>query len=151
MYLRLLDEDIIIEEVPTSKLDQRKISFVYEEFMEYVLAEEVFQRMIRQDRQQVDIVFGQLNEAVPTFVNALGVGEYLVAFCLDERMYKFAFELVTRMGESGSVWDNITLNIFKKYDQSIEMIIECEWPDIEMKPKRIEALWNRSGGRHARY
>ena len=88
VYLTLLGEDIIIEETPTDRPDQRRISFVYEEFMEYVLAQGALPRAVRPGRGRADSVFAQLDGAVSAFVNALGVGEYLVAFCLDERLFK---------------------------------------------------------------
>ena len=46
VYLTLLGEDIILEESPAGRADQRRVSFVYEEFMEYVLALGVLLRML---------------------------------------------------------------------------------------------------------
>jgi hypothetical protein len=146
VYLTLLSEDIIIEETPTDRSDQRRICFVYEEFMEYVLARELFQRAVRPGRDRVESVFAQLDGAMSSFVNALGVGEYLVAFCLDERLYRSAFEIVVRMGEVKSAWREIIANIFKKYDQSIEMILESDFKDVDVAARRVEALLMSLGG-----
>lgn len=42
LYVQILDEDIIIEQIPSNSLSKLQIEFVYDEFMEYVIAKALF-------------------------------------------------------------------------------------------------------------
>ena len=80
LYLGLLDEDIVIEERPTKSLALRKISFVYEEFMEYVLARHLL-ASISEEYSVVDC-FNYLDAAIETWINSRGVGEYIAVMLI---------------------------------------------------------------------
>ena len=68
------------------------------------------------------------------------MGEYLVAFCLDERLHKSAIEVVVRMGEAGGPWREIVANVFRKYDQALEMILDSDFREVEVAARRVEGL-----------
>jgi len=123
VYLRLLDEDIIIEETPTSDVGVRKVIFVYEEFMEYSAAR--YLQNIQKDWavEDLDKYFPELNKKVDDFVNVLGMAEYLCAFNLDNDQVDLAFSLVVNMARSGGKWITIITNIFSKYDLASTMML----------------------------
>jgi hypothetical protein len=82
LYLRLLDEDIIIEEQPTSDIDLRRVTFVYEEFMEYLVARSILIQPDRFGAKTLLEVFAMLHEASSSWVNARGVAEYIALMTL---------------------------------------------------------------------
>lgn len=138
-YLRLLDEDIIIEELPTDQVETRRIVFVYEEFMEYVMARQLFYVHIAPGTASIDEVFGWLSSSVDDLVNTLGVGEYVCAFCFDEGQLKAALRLLVLMANDRHNWREIVRNVFQKYDQAIDMLLEAEG-GIRERAKDMEAI-----------
>ncbi len=107
MYLRFLDEDIILEEDPIEQGDARRVSFVYEEFMEYVLALSSIARYHRRESKDIYGIFGELRKIVVDWVNARGVVEYLVIMLLGgetHRDVKDGFRLLKEMMLSGRPW-----------------------------------------------
>lgn len=128
-YLRLLDEDVIIEEMPTSNIRVRRVIFVYEEFMEYAIARQIF--FEHSSFKEYDL--GKLKKTLNAkwkkgFVNVLGITEYLCAFCLDAKIYQTAFSFVSSLANNSldfgeEHWNTVLANVFKKYDQAFDMIL----------------------------
>jgi hypothetical protein len=84
LYLRLLDEDIILAEEPGHNSDTWRISFVYEEFMEYVLARSILRDPDRIKLSNVEDIFNLLDKAQEKWINARGVGEYIALMLIEE-------------------------------------------------------------------
>lgn len=122
-YLELLDEDIIIEENPTSSADVRKVVFVYEEFMEYAAARYLQDKHKHFTKKDVDDHFELMNNKMSEFVNILGIMEYLCAFYLEKNKLELAFHIVINMARTGGQWLPIITNIFSKYDSAPSMLV----------------------------
>lgn len=108
LYLRLLDEDIIIEEQPSAELGTRRVSFVYEEFMEYVLALSIVKFPKRFGVSDVNGLFKKLNTSLEGWVNARGVGEYVALMLLGEVQgynRNDAITFLRLMAGSGGTWN----------------------------------------------
>ena len=144
-YLALLDEDIIIEENPTSSIEIRKVVFVYEEFMEYVAARFLYKNHKLNSLNEIDKFFKTLDGKVKSFVNILGITEYLCAFLFDnkdletnselkekefEKKLRSAFRLIVNMARSGKSWLPIISNVFLKYDAAASMIVKISNDDM---------------------
>jgi hypothetical protein len=123
LYLSLVDEDVIIEEHPTRRLKVRRVVFVYEEFMEYVAARELYSILKHEAPTGLLDLFNMLKKKAGEFVNSLGIAEYVVACLLDDGLHKSAFALLSMMAQEGGPWDAIVANVFTKYDQAIEMVL----------------------------
>jgi len=128
-YLRLLDEDVIIEEMPTSDIQIRRVIFVYEEFMEYAIARQIFFEHSSFKECDLDNLVENLNDKMKKgFVNVLGVTEYLCAFCLDAQLVQTAFSFVSLLANNAlkskeEYWNTTVANVFRKYDQAFNMIL----------------------------
>lgn len=83
LYLRFLDEDIIIEEQPTDSVAARTVTFVYEEFMEYLVARALIEDSAPLAAGDIQGLFGMLSEKAKAWPNAIGVGEYVALMLLD--------------------------------------------------------------------
>jgi NAD-dependent SIR2 family protein deacetylase len=128
-YLRLLYEDVIIEEMPTGNVRTRRIIFVYEEFMEYAIARQIFFAHSSFRAYDLRNLAKALTDKMKKgFVNVLGVAEYLCAFCLDAQMFQTAFSLVSLLASNAlkfeeEHWSTAVANVFTKYDQALDMIL----------------------------
>lgn len=83
LYVHLLGEDIIIDEQPGQLRDRRQMTFVYEEFLEYLLA-----RALMASPQEFGInhpseSFELLDTLKTEWANARGVGEYVCLMLLQ--------------------------------------------------------------------
>lgn len=107
LYLHLLDEDIIIEEQPTDELEVRRVGFVYEEFMEYLLASSILKFKGRFGVSNVQDIFKMLNVSLDKWVNARGVGEYTALMLLGME-YDYprsdAIAFLKMMVRGGDTW-----------------------------------------------
>lgn len=74
LYLRILDEAIVIEERPTESVEIRNVGFAYEAFMEYVLADALLERVRAQG--EIEPVASSLMDSVDTWPNAKGVVDF---------------------------------------------------------------------------
>jgi hypothetical protein len=83
IYVRLLDEDIILEEHPGEAIDERKVSFVYEEFMEFLLARSLVGRSGHKERYTSAQLFQLLDDSSQQWVNARGVAAYVGLMLLN--------------------------------------------------------------------
>ena len=120
LYLRLLDEDIIIEEQPTESIEKRRIGFVYEEFMEYLLARTLIAMPERFGLCTVSDIFQKLYEAVNVWVNARGVGEYVGIMSLEGDFgysREDAINFITLLARGDSVWPTAFWSVIGKLSE----------------------------------
>ncbi len=106
LYLRVLDEDIIFEEQPTGDVTVRRVFFVYEEFMEYILARSRLEE-VRSKNRNCSELFKELRGKFDSWVNARGVMEYIVLMLAgdDEWLIReSALELLREMVCAGGIW-----------------------------------------------
>lgn len=122
LYLGLLDEDIVIEELPTEDTGTRRVVFVYEEFMEYAIARYFDIEQNKYTKKEIDEFFSLLQNKVASFVNVLGITEYLCAFHLEHNRIELAFPLLVNMARTGGKWTKILANVFIKYEKAASMI-----------------------------
>jgi len=119
LYLRLLDEDVIIEETPTESLSIRRISFVYEEFMEYVMARYMLQRTGEIGTLSIQNLFIELDTILKSWINARGIGEYVASILLtseNESLHEKGIALLTLMAKGNTVWKSAYWSIIGKVD-----------------------------------
>lgn len=106
-FVHLLDEDIIIEEQPSDTPESRLVSFVYEEFMEYLIARALLSPETPYGVQDIEELFGRLNTMSERLVNARGVGEYVAQMLLSEdfgHSQNDGLLFLKLMARGGSVW-----------------------------------------------
>jgi hypothetical protein len=76
-YVQILDEDIIIEQIPSRSLHQLNVEFVYDEFMEYVIATSMYYSSYAVDNQPtLKSIFALVDELLAQetqFVSVSGV------------------------------------------------------------------------------
>jgi hypothetical protein len=119
LYVKLLDEDIIIEERPGDTTDERRVSFVYEEFMEFLLA----RSMLTGDRDARPIaleVFAALDQQLAKWVNARGVGEYVALMLMAgdvDRSRGEALVFLREMATASDVWRRAFWSVIGKCDE----------------------------------
>lgn len=123
-YIRLLDEDIIIDELPTNALSVRRVVFVYEEFMEYAIAKALFNELPEpRSKESLLALVESLIAKSDKLVNVLGVAEYVCAFCLDSGLSEHFVTLLLRIAREGGAWCDILANIFAKYDAALDAFV----------------------------
>lgn len=83
LYLHLLDEDIVIEEQPADTVDEKKVTFVYEEFMEFMLAKSIIAHHSELGVPDLADIFAALKSLRSGWVNARGIGEYVAQMCVS--------------------------------------------------------------------
>lgn len=107
IYVRFLDEDIIIEEEPAQSLSNRRVNFVYEEFMEYLLARSLLAKHSVASVEQINDLIEQLMTSVGEWINARGVTEYVVVMLSEacEVAHRASVQpALQRMVDVGGVW-----------------------------------------------
>jgi hypothetical protein len=141
LYLRLLDEDIIIEEQPADNIDYRRVHFVYEEFMEYIIAKSFLHKKRRNLYSAIGDIFNELNSALDNWVNARGVVEYLIIMLLgsnnlEER--EQGFELLTMLVKTEGIWIEAFWSSLGKLPLSAlqPRLFDFLYPAIQVTPTR---------------
>jgi hypothetical protein len=80
-YVQILDEDILLEQRPSGQQMDIMVSFVYDEFMEYVIAKaiwsEMCQRVDNPNFEEVKDVVSTLLKQEEKFISVLGIAVYL--------------------------------------------------------------------------
>ena len=114
IYGRIRDEFIILEEKERSKDKHRimQVAFVYEEFMEYVMARSLIRDWDQEGLDELGIfeVVESLTEKYYEFTQILGVVLYL-ALILEEERGLALWPLLLKQGEH---WQEIVLKAFRK-------------------------------------
>jgi hypothetical protein len=104
LYLQLLDEDIIIEERPADRSGIRKVSFVHEQFMEYMLAMSIASRPDLFGLTRLDDAAQLLTGRYQNWVNARGVAEFLGIILLESSEQSEAWSYLDRLCRTGATW-----------------------------------------------
>jgi hypothetical protein len=79
-YVQILDEDILIEERPLGDLNETVVSFVYDEFMEYIIARALWSDHVKGRADVVGSVVAKSEELLSVrseFISVVGVILYL--------------------------------------------------------------------------
>ncbi len=125
IYIRLLDEDIVIEEGSSPKL-QPWITFVYDEFMEYAIAKEITNSL--DDNSPENVIEKTINELVEKyeeFENIEGVIGYMCIMFVAERRKPIWDFLINR----GKPW---TIVVSKAINQlSANEITQTEFEALQ--------------------
>lgn len=119
VYLALLDEDIILEERPATAPNIRYVSFVYEAFMEYLVAKAIltYPEIYRLDSEQA--IVSRLEEVSERWINAQGVAEFLGVMLFagetgKEQLRPVAF--ATALARGSALWRPVFWSIIGKLD-----------------------------------
>ena len=118
IYFHLLNEDIIIEERPEGGIEDPTMSFVYEAFMEYIIARSIVGGAFVESLERHSSMFSFFSEFVEKFPNCRGVVEYIGLFlcgssCQSERSDGERF--LCELAESGDVeWASAFWSIVEK-------------------------------------
>jgi hypothetical protein len=121
LYLHLLDEDIIIEEQPGNDVHTRRVSFVYEEFMEYLLAKSIILQPKQFNITSVEDIFLMLDATLREWVNARGVGEYTALMLMDSSHSStndVAIRFLGMMARRGETWCDAFWSVIGKCPES---------------------------------
>jgi len=106
IYLRFLDEDVIIEEEPTADIDLRRVHFVYEEFMEYVLSK-YFMSIYRKNNNILQITNKLISDSL-TWIHSYGVVLYIALTLYnsqDNHERKDGFHLIRSLVSREAPWN----------------------------------------------
>ena len=90
VYTRLLDESIILEQIPEEAgiRRRRRVTFVYDEFMEYVIARDIVTNTMNiHDHHVLNVRFNRLLRSANRFSSMYGVIAYLLIMLEDERHF----------------------------------------------------------------
>jgi hypothetical protein len=115
LYVRLLDEDIILEERPAGPMDARRVSFVYEEFMEYLVAGSLVAEA--RGGEDADRVFETLNASLENWVNGRGAAEYVALLLLSAdgpNARSQAVRFLMRLATGSPVWKRAFWSVIGK-------------------------------------
>ena len=114
IYGRIRDEFIILEEQERGKGKRKtlQIAFVYEEFMEYVMARALLQAWDEKGLDDAAILaeLDKLMQSYQHFAQILGVMVYLAIMLKENRNLAFWSFLIN----SGETWRNVVFEAFKK-------------------------------------
>jgi len=87
LYSRILDEDIIIEERPGGDTSEVVVSFVYDEFMEYLIATGIINDIRRGGQVDSTKAMSQIDALAAdaaTFISAVGILDYVVTMLFED-------------------------------------------------------------------
>ena len=121
LYISFLDEDIIIEEAPTKDFTDRIISFVYEEFMEYVFANFILRKHFQIDKLIPNELFEFLDKSLAKWINTRGTAEYICIILLSSKdaiIHKKGVELLNLMAKGNEHWKAAFWSTMGKIDLS---------------------------------
>ncbi len=117
IYFRLRDEDIILEEEPGDIISEKKVVFVFEEFMEYLIATSFLKESQKQNFSNLNQIFQNITSRVNNWKNALGVIEYIILILLDsddQVRVGFGFDFLTKLVRLGGIWLSAFWDIISK-------------------------------------
>ena len=121
LYLRIRGEQIIIaEELGVDQMP--RFSFIYEEFMEYMLARSLLQETAAGGFVDGRALFSLLRGKANAWANALGLGEYIALMLLEaeygaDRVQAMAF--LGAMVRDGTRWRSVFWNVVGKSTEAM--------------------------------
>lgn len=104
LYLRFLDEDIIIEELPPGNNERfymdRRVSFVYDEFYDYMTALSYMRKhdWNNKDEKALCLDMVDLIEDSRSYEQLKGVAEYLILLAEEKAHHEALCAILARMG-----------------------------------------------------
>ena len=123
LYGRIRDEFIILEEKDVGKGKRLlQVGFVYEEFMEYVMARSLIVDWDRRglDEEGILAEIEQLTQKYDEFVQILGVMVYLALMLKEDRDLAFWTLLV----DKGEQWQKVVFEAFRKLpEEQLDIIV----------------------------
>lgn len=113
LYVRLLDEDIMLEEVPDERRDvlSRRVRFVYEAFLEFMIAKLLEEKWANVTNTQILASLEELLEPTACVRNVLGALSYLTGF-FEERSLNIWEVFALR----GPIWQNVAVQAIGETD-----------------------------------
>jgi HEAT repeat protein len=113
IYVRLLDEDIILEEIPdTGSLRLvRRVRFVYEAFLEFMLARELSRRWSDKSNDEIMEELVRLVEPSASLKNVLGAMSFLNDFFVEREFSPWSV-----LAERGTAWQSLVLSSLRECD-----------------------------------
>jgi len=110
VYLRILDEDIVLEEELSRQGDERRVVFVYEEFMEYTMARGLMAKLSDCSEEEIIAEINRLAGDADAFANILGVMVYLSIALKKER----GISLWHLLTSHGPRWQEVVCEAIRK-------------------------------------
>jgi len=106
IYIRLLDEDILIEEIPDERSSTlaRRVRFVYEAFLEFMLAREMAVRWRHKTNDEVIADLLNLLEPGAGLRNTLGALSFLGDLFIERNLSVWRI-----LSERGATWQSLVL------------------------------------------
>jgi len=158
-YLRLLDEDVVLEE-ETGRHSAVVVRFVYEEFMEYVIARHVLEETRKLAPEEVKRFVGEFIATVPGFLRGLGAMVFLGLMLKAERQIAIwrllikqsdprwaavIFDALRRLSEDGldESTDELVLELMDKSTAPglrAEMLDLCREPPYRGRAMLVDAI-----------
>ncbi len=143
-YGRILDEHIILEEIPQyGKNTITLVAFVFEEFMEYAMARFLVNSWRSLPEQEIALQLVELTKKYQSFNQVFGVALYSGLMLKSEHN----LSLWTALIGLGSTWEKVVIEAFKKLpedqidDTVFEAIIELlKLPRREIQVAALELL-----------
>lgn len=113
LYVRLLDEDVVIEEIPdeTSPLLFRRVRFVYEAFLEYMIARVLEGEWKGRTDEEIVAEIAALLQPNANLRNVLGALRFLAPFFASQGVVYW--EAFTRRGPQ---WTNAAIQLLSEMD-----------------------------------
>jgi HEAT repeat protein len=144
IHVRLLDEDIILGEVPDASSSRllRRIRFVYEAFLEFMLAREMSRRWAEKTNEEVIEDLVHFLEPSACLRNTLGALSFLGDFFVERNLSPWLV-----LAERGRVWQRLVLSSLRESDiEEIDALYKDVFPallvaeDFETRTGAIELL-----------
>ncbi len=134
IYLALLDEDTIIEERPSSSAQIRFVSFVYEAFMEYLVARAMLTYPDAYESSSGSFIIARLEAVSSRWINAKGVADFIGVMLFagesgKEHLHPIAF--MRGLANGAEIWRPVMWSIIGKLEPAPLTPALCDLvPDI---------------------
>ena len=139
-YVKLLDEHILIEE--TTKASLTGVQFVYEEFMEYVIALHFVQKLLNKNTDEIRAAVLAFLDSAPNFLRGVGVLVFIALMLKTRRDISVWPVLASerRFQATTALFDALRLMSEDGLDESIdELLCELMRPNAT-RDNRIRAI-----------
>ncbi len=124
-YVHILDEDIVIEQIPGRSIHNLNVEFVYDEFMEYIIATAKYAEVYNKGIDAVLILVDALLERERFFVSVSGILVF-IGEMVAENSTKDGYAYIERLIE--------------KEKQDLVCKIISRWPEDRITDKIVELL-----------
>jgi len=152
VYLRLRDEDVILEEVVHSYSGQAAVKFVYEEFMEYTVARYLMEETKKLGRKQIVDRMAEFMRTVPEFLRGLGVMIFLAVMLRLKRRISIWHLLIE---QNDKLWTDVLFEALRRLSEDgldeatdelfVEVLSETSPENIRIKALELCAQFPYAG------